>query len=493
MYNGNHRKVVIFGLGEYGKRIIDELIDKRGIIAVDINEQRIKELEKIYKDKNIIFIHGDASSLLTWRKIDIKSISSIVSTINDTEVALEICRIARETFKLDKAVKIVVLLFDKDKEIEREFEKYFADVVNPLDIVAKTIISIIEKNYNIAINIGLGEGELVETKVLANSHLVDRKLKHFKSTRWRISAIYRNGKFILPTGETEIKIGDKVVIAGYPSVVENIVNIFIKGIPQFPLQFGTDIAVPLNPDNLKPLEEAEYLRRNSKAHKLQIYILKNAPKDKIDKALQFLDKSFYEVKGRIKDVRELFKNKKGMENIGVVVVPFINLPFYYQSIFAFMKGLFLKKIMKIANKPFLLSKATFPYSEIVVSLNSPDPAFTLEIGMELSRISKIPLKVIYATTIPEMRGLEEEKALKERKDIVNDFKHIYGTNIEFIVLEGNPIKETVKYLNSLEKCLVIMSYDKKLGISIFDRIFNPHIQYSIVKKLEQSALLIPLE
>jgi len=490
MFNG--RKVVIFGLGEYGKRIIDELIDRRGIIAVDIDEHRIRELEEIYKDKkNIEFIHGDASSILTWRKIDIKNVSSVISTINDTEVALEICRIGRETFKLEKVIRFIILLFDKSRE--KEFERFSADIINPLDIVSKTIVSLVEKNFNIATNIGLGEGELVETKVLANSHLVDRKLKHFKSTRWRISAIYRNGKFILPTGETKIKIGDRVVIAGYPSVVENIVNIFIKGIPQFPLQFGTDIAVPLNPDNLKPLEEAEYLRRNSKAHKLQIYFFKNIQKEKLDKALQFLDKSFYEIKGKIKDITELFKKKKGRENIGIVIVPFINLPFYYQSIFAFMKSSFIKKIMKIADKPFLLSRATFPYSEIVVSLNSPDPAFTLEIGMELSRISKIPLKVVYATTISEMRGLEEEKALKERKDIVNDFKHIYGTNIEFVILEGNPIKESVKYINKLEKCLVIMSYDKKLGISIFDSIFKPHIQYSIVKNIDQSALLIPLD
>jgi hypothetical protein len=297
----------------------------------------------------------------------------------------------------------------------------------------------------------------------------------------------------LPTGETKIKIGDRVVISGYPSVVENIVNIFIKGIPQFPLQFGTDIAVPLNPDNLKPLEEAEYLRKNSKAHKLQIYLFKNISKEKINKVLQFLNPSFYELKGRIRDITDLFKKKKGRENIAIVVVPFINLPFYYHSIFAFVKGSFIKRLMRIADKPFLLSMGTFPYSEIVVSLNSPDPAFTLEIGMELSRISKIPLKVVYATTIPEMRGLEEEKALKERKDIVNDFKHIYGTNIEFVILEGNPIKESVKYINKLDKCLVIMSYDKKLGVSIFDSIFKPHIQYSIVKKLEQSVLLIPLE
>jgi hypothetical protein len=489
MYS-NGGKVVIFGLGDYGQRILEELSKRRSVIAVDINERIISELEKKYKDKkNVKFIHGDASSILTWRKIDLSNVSSIISTVRDTEVALEICRIGREAFKLDRSVRIIVLLFDKEKE--KDFEPFNVDIVNPLDLTTRAIVSLVEKNFSIALNIGLGEGELVETKVLANSHLVDRKLKHFKSTRWRISAIYRNGKFVLPTGETKIKIGDRVVIAGYPSVVENIVNIFIKGIPQFPLQFGRDIAVPLNPDNLKPLEEAEYLRRNSKAHKLQIYILKNASQDKIAKAVQFLDKNFYEIKGRIKDVKDLFKKKN--EDIGIVVVPFINLPFYYQSVFAFMKGAFLKRVMKIANKPFLLSMGTFPYSEIVVSLNSPDPAFTLEIGMELSRISKIPLKVIYATTISEMRGLEEEKALKERKDIVNDFKHIYGTHIEFVILEGNPIKESVKYLNKLDKCLVIMSYDKKLGVSIFDSIFNPHIQYSIVKKLEQSALLIPLE
>ena len=496
MLNSNHRKIIIFGLGLFGEKLFKSLADRWEIIGVDLDKEKIEKLkEEFQNNDHITLINGDASSILTWKKINFDNVSCVISAIQDTDVALEICRIGRESLKLPKEVQFIVLLIKNDRR--EEFKNFNVEIVDPVDITTKTVISLVEKNFRIPQNIGIGKGELVETTILANSHLIGRELKHFKSTRWRIAAIYRDNKFILPTKDTALKVGDRVVISGYPSVVESIVNIFLKGVPQFPLQYGRDISVPFSPLNLKIIEEAEYLRKHSKAHRLQIVPWKKRYKNVINKAVEkILKNSFYVIKEKpVKSYLDLLNLKE--ESIGVGVISF-GLTKIDRLIFKFLKfikfsrlyyNIKLKKLFRKANKPFLVSRGSFPYSKLIVSLNSSNPAITLEIGLELSRISKIPLEVIYITKPKELRGEIENEELSLIKELVNDFGHIYRTNIDLIIKEGNPIKKTIMYLkeNKYNKALLILSFDKNQEFSIF----NPNIQYEITLKTDISVLLIP--
>ncbi|WP_456464942.1 NAD-binding protein [Persephonella sp.] len=467
-------RLVIFGLGFFGVKLLKKLSKKWEIIAVDISEENIKKIsDKFSEHENIIFITGDASSILTWKKLDLKNIRYIVSTIKDTDVSLEICRIAREVFSLDSS--IMVMLFDENRE--DEFEKYSITIIKPAEIITNAIVSKIEKNYTIATNIGLGKGEIIEVNILSKSHLVDRKLKYLKPSKWRIAAIYRNGELVIPSGEEKIKVGDRVVIIGDPVVLENLVNILLKGIPQFPLQFGSDFATVYHRKYKKSFEESSYFKRNTKAHKLLIYPYKGYD---VRKDFEYIKQTTdtFEIKTSVNNLED-FLNVRN--NIGVYIIPYIRRPF-----FNWFK---LKKIFKTAQKPFLLSRGKFPYKGIVVSLNNPDPAFTLEVGIEISRLMKIPFESVYGVMPSELRGIEEEEALKERNSIISDFEHIYKTGIKYSVLEGNPVKETLKYLKEKEDHLLIISFNKNEEISIF----NPSVPFYIAKESKLSTLCIPLE
>ncbi len=496
MLNSSHRKIIIFGLGLFGEKLLKSLIDRWELVGVDLDKDKIDKLKEEFQNKeHITLINGDASSILTWKKINFENVSCVISAIQDTDVALEICRIGRESFKLPKEVQFIVLLINNDRR--EEFKNFNVEIVNPVDITTKTVISLVEKNFRIPQNIGIGKGELVETTILANSHLIDRELKHFKSTRWKIAAIYRDNKFILPTKDTALKVGDRVVISGYPSVVESIVNIFLKGVPQFPLQYGRDISVPFSTLNLKILEEAEYLRKHSKAHRLQIYPWKKRYKKVINDTVEkILKNSFYVVKEKpVKSYLDLINPYKESIGVGVISFGLTKPDKFFLDFLRFIKltrfyyNVRLKKLFRKADKPFLVSRGSFPYSKLLVSLNSSNPAITLEIGIELSRISKIPLEVIYVTKPKELRGEIENEELNLIKELVNDFGHIYRTNIDLIIKEGNPIKKTVSYLkkNESNKFLLILSFDRNDEFSIF----NPNIQYEITIRTDVSVLLIP--
>ncbi len=470
-------ELVIVGANIFGESLLKALIGKWKIICIDYNEELVNKLKDRYKEDDVEFVVGDTSSLLTWKKIkkieEIKNIKSIVITIRDADIALETCRIAREVLNFES--DIFVLLFNEEKE--EEFNRYNVQILKPTDLITKILLSRIEKNYSIAINVGLGQGELIEISVLARSHLVDRKLKYLRATRWRIAAIYREGKLIIPSGEEKIKVGDKIIIVGDPKVLHNLVEILTRGVPQFPQQFGTNVAV-LYRENLKyGLEEAVYLKRNTKAHKVLVFPYESkVNKKELEK---LTDK--YEIQKSLKEEIEIFEQEK---DIGLVVFPIRRsiLPFWTCK---------LRKVFKKAKKPFLIPSGNIPYKKIVVSLNSPDPAFILSIAIELSRLLKIPYEVIYVNLPKELRGFKEEEALKEREEVIKDYEHIYKTSIKYIYLEGNPVKETVRYICSDKEksTLFLTAYDKKQKISFFE----PHVPFLTVKKIKTSSLLIPLQ
>jgi len=468
----NKNKIIIFGLGYFGLELFKALYKNWYVIGVDVKEDKIKKVKEISTD--IELISGDASSILIWKKISLNNLKHIVITIRDSDVSLEVCRIAREVFKLD--IPITVFLYNPERE-EEFLDFGNINIIKPANIIINSVLSLIEKNYRIATNIGYGKGEIIEVDILAKSHFVDRKLKYLKPSKWRIAAIYRNGQLIIPSGEEKIKIGDKVVIIGDPKVLENLINILLKGIPQFPLQFGFDVATIYSKKFKENISELSYFISNTRVNKVFIFPYHESD---ISKNINLLKQKFskFEIKNPVSSIKSLIKFKN---NISFFVIPYSNLSFF--------ERLHLKYIFENSAKPFFLSNTKFPYKSINILLNSPDPAFTLEVGIEIARMLKIDIHTFYVAMPKGIRTDEEEEEVLNIHNIITDFENIYKISMNFKLLEGNPVKETIKHLSSLsDNNLLIMSY-KKEPISFF----NPNPQYLIAKKCKCSSFIIPVE
>lgn len=467
------KNIIIFGAGYFGKELIKVLYENWNLIVVDIKEEKLKPLKFVYPE--IEFIVGDASSILTWKKINFKDTFHIILTIKDTEVSLEACRILNEVFELE--ISTTIFLYNEEKE-EKFKDCKNINIIKPASLVVNTVISLIEKNIKYATNIGLGNKEIVEVNILSRSHIVDRPLRYLKPSRWRVGAIYRNNTLILPSGKERIKVGDKVILMGEPKVLDNLVNILLKGIPQFPLQFGNHIAVPYSRKFKESTKEIAYFLKDIKVDKVFIFPYKSYTLTKEDEIfLKSLFAEKLEIKNNVNSIKSLFKYPN---NIAFTVIPYKNLSFF--------EKLSIKKIFEESYKPFLILNNKYPYEKIIAILNSEDPAYTLEVAVEISRMLKVNIQTIYTTMPKELRGEKENENLEIVNSIVSDFESIYKTSMNFELLEGNPVKETLRTLEAMKNPLLIMSY-KRQKISIF----TLHEQYLIMKKSGKSSLLIPIE
>ncbi len=469
----NQKSIIIFGAGYFGKELIKALYKNWHLIVIDIKEEKLKSLKSNFPEIEVIL--GDASSILTWKKINLENIHHIISTIKDADVSIEACRILNEVFELD--TPITVFLYDEEKEEKLKNCKNI-NLIKPANLIVNTVLSLLEKNVKYATNIGLGNKEIVEVNILSRSHIVDRPLRYLNPSRWKVGAIYRNDALVLPSGKERIKVGDKVVLIGEPKVLDNLVNILLKGTPQFPLQFGNHIVVPYSKKFKELLKELAMFIDKIKIEKIFIFPYKSfSISNKDEEFLKELFKDKFEIKNNVNSLKSLFKYQN---NIAFVSIPYKSLSFF--------EKLSVKGIFENANKSFLILNNKYPYEKVVAILNSEDPAYTLEVAVEISRMLEVEIQTVYTTLPKELRGEKENEELEMVNSIVSDFESIYKTSMNFKLFEGNPVKETLNFLKNIENPLLVMSY-KRQKISFF----NPHTQYLIMKKSNKSSFLIPIE
>lgn len=95
-------------------------------------------------------------------------------------------------------------------------------LVNSNELVASRLLDYLPNVPVIAQNVGIGEGEIMEVLVPFGSSFVYRHIGAIEQKNWRIVAIYRNRKLIMPSRRKMIQPNDLLVLVGEPSVLKSV-------------------------------------------------------------------------------------------------------------------------------------------------------------------------------------------------------------------------------------------------------------------------------
>ena len=461
------KKILAFGMSYFMKELVKNIIEQRPFIVVDSNPL-IKEDWKNYENATVFI--GDANSIVLWKKLPLKEISHIVFSLPDDDVASELCRIAREIFHLD----IPIIAVAHGKERLKSYYDYNISSVDPLTNGIVAVRGLIQTNYAIASNIGLGKGELVEVTIVRKSHLVDRKLKHMVSDRWHVAAIYRAGKLILPTPESKLAVGDKVLIVGHPEVLSGIVNILMQGVPRFPLQYGSWVNVIPDKEALAVMEEGNYLRFSTQAVGIRCYgnaeLVHRAEKKDV---IASMNPEYITIPD--------YKAEEAFSDAGLVIIETPKEFSWLNRRIAYF--------MHKSPSPVLLSKGSYPYLHILVCLNSINSGGVLRIALELSRLTGALLKTVYTAPPKALRNAEKAEELAATHRMIREYEGIERLKIDHTTLEGNPVIEFTKFAGDYAKALVVAGNNRAQGISPFE----PNIPFLLAGRLASSVLAIPVD
>jgi len=173
---------------------------------------------------------------------------------------------ALESLKNIRAVKSnlrVVLL----NNWNLENEDVNTMMINSNEIIASRLIDYLPNVPVIAQNVGIGEGEIMEVLVPFGSSFVYRHIGVIEQKNWRIVAIYRNRKLIMPSRRRMIQPNDLLVLVGDPTVLKSVYRAIKRELGQFPEPFGSNLYLYIDMDLINEDTIKDLVRRAVFAHK----------------------------------------------------------------------------------------------------------------------------------------------------------------------------------------------------------------------------------
>ena len=463
-------KLIIVGAGEVGRELLKRLQKEWNIVVIDQDEEKLKKIVEILNSESmnrVLLLQGDGTSKLMLKKAGIEEATAFTACTGDDEVNLEACRLAKE-FDVP-----TIYAVSNSTEHDHLYEREGINYINKAVATASLLERQIESGVVAPTNIGLGQGEIIEVSVMPTSIIAGYPVGKFSSRRWRIVAIFRGDRLILPKPRTIVKPGDRVLIVGDPKILKYIAGLIKSGEPQFPLQFGVEEVIFLPEEREEVIKDGKYFYENTKVQKVSIYYCKELKKTSVELFNHFKKG---EVKSRKLKLceKEFFNQVKG-ENFGLIVMPDRYREFPLNLGIKTLPILIAEETLS----PVMIARGTTPVEKILVPVSGSFSSLrALEVGIELSLMLGAKLSALYVATS------ENDQRANQLREKITKLSHMYKTPIEFIKRVGNPVREFAKESRNYSLAVIGARKGRKVNW------FSPYPPYFMLHRARCTSILI---
>lgn len=227
---------IVCGYGKTGKRVLDDLV-RRGlpVVIIESNAERNEKIKEII-DKKFIHIDGDATNDDILLQAGIKRASILISVLSSDAENLFVTLSAKD---LNHVIKVITRV-DEINSTEK-FKKAGADfIVSPIEIATDRIISIATTSSDFFSFIDFAEAkeelkefkfglvEIKDTSDLINKTYREANIPH--RTNLVVIGFYssNNELQVNPTADNLIHLGDKLLVFGNESQINNLKKIALQ-------------------------------------------------------------------------------------------------------------------------------------------------------------------------------------------------------------------------------------------------------------------------
>ena len=375
--------------------------------------------------------------------------------------------------------KMRILLVNQwyDEEIGKEQENI--TIVHSDQLIAAHLYDQLPNVPLVAQNVGLGQGEIMDVHVPFGSSYAYRHIGSILQNQWKIAALYRDEKQILPTNATMIRPNDTLLILGKPIVLNGVYKTINKRIGLFPEPFGKNIYLILDlrhdqKDAVFYLKQSIYMVEKLEYKELYVRILYPNNFELIEE-LKTLESECVTLSISYDDgnVKSLVENDIHEFNIGLVMnsIPTFEAEGLKETIYDLKKLVFLfgdKLLYNIKRSVVLMSE-----NEKMESISSTafDISETLGLGLTLG-------------------DFDPEGDFKSKKMVIEHYEtlsHIFNMEMNIEQKVANPIRE----LSNMEDILQIAPFEKHLNTESIRRLISNKIQDFILITNRHPKLLVP--
>ncbi|CAB3287737.1 Trk system potassium uptake protein TrkA homolog [Methanocaldococcus lauensis] len=215
--------IIIAGIGRIGYTLAKSLCDKGHDIVLIDNDKEI--CNKVSAEIDALIIHGDCTKTKTLEEAGIEDADIYIAVTGKEEVNLMSSLLAK-SYGVDKTIARISEIEYKDV-----FERLGVDVVvSPELIAANYIEKLIDRPGILDLTIiGRGEAEILEFIIPEKSKVAYKKIKDLgRPQDYLIIAIYEGSELKIPSGDIELKPGDRVLVLVKKDAVDIIRKMFLE-------------------------------------------------------------------------------------------------------------------------------------------------------------------------------------------------------------------------------------------------------------------------
>jgi len=450
-------KVLILAKGNEAKNFLNSIVDNyMNVAEFDVVYQNDSDILDKFRIDGINLYKIPFGSFVDLGYFRSKEYSKIIIIIKNKTFALKALE-AIEYFRNQNIIIDFVDFWGLD------IHEKNVSVISLPSIINLSLIDLLPNVPIFARNIGLGEEEIMEVQVPVSSPFVYRNidlLNARNSTRWRIVAIYRDSKLILPNKMSTIQAYDNLIIIGKPNVLKDVYKNIKKDVGLFPAPYGNNIYLLIDKqvmsqkETSKLLKAAIHLQKKIKSKKLIIKII-NPNLHRFDKLRKFDNIEIY-IDYHNTKAQKVFEQDLLRFNIGIFVV---NNKFYEQNLDFLLK--FKKPFLKIGDKESIKKCQT---TALLLS-DTEEVAEISPVVFDLS--SQLETKLQLLDIDPNNIKLDQKEIVKYYENLV---KMYYYKNAEFVIKNDNPYFE----IKQMKNVCFFVPFNKNIPKSKFLSYFLPN-------------------
>lgn len=221
-------RIIIAGMGDVGYHLAKQLSSEaHDIIAIDTNHQRLSYTDSM---TDILIINGSSTSIKILKEAKIDKADLVVAVTSSEEVNLTTAILGKK-FGAKKTIARVSNAEYLEQENIVSFQSLGIDfMIYPEELAAREVISLINRTAATdVIEFENGKLSVIGLRLDKNAPIIHQKLievaKANPSLDYRIVAIYRNFRTIIPTGNDKFLPNDQVFVATKPEGIEVILRL----------------------------------------------------------------------------------------------------------------------------------------------------------------------------------------------------------------------------------------------------------------------------
>lgn len=226
-------KILIIGGGEVGFHLAGELVrEKHDVVVIESNQER---LQRISKSLDLLTFEGDGTSQRALREAGIASADMLVAVTDSDEGNILACMIARE-FKVKTKIARVRDHKLSDKNSVLTPERIGVDLmIHPELETAREIIRLVmHPSATDVMEFFEGRIVLMGLRITSESAALNKTLielgRDFTHLPYRVVAISRGGKTLIPKGLDRLEKDDLIYIITKKEAAKDVINLTKTGV-----------------------------------------------------------------------------------------------------------------------------------------------------------------------------------------------------------------------------------------------------------------------